>query len=304
MASLPDILHLRMRALAAIRNFLQGRGFLEVDTPLRLPAPALEDHIDAEPSGKCWLRTSPELHMKRLLAAGHPRIYQIGPCFRRAERGACHLPEFTMLEWYRSHADWRDILADTVALLRAVCAEVTGAPRCTFRGLVVDFSLPWQEMTVEEAFLCHAGIGLDEAIRQDRFEEILVTAVEGHLGNGRPTVLTEYPAACSGLSRTLAHRPDRLERWELYVAGLELANACSELADAKEQRRRFEACRELRRREGREVYPLDEPFLHAVEAGMPPAAGIAIGVDRLIMILANARGIDEVVAFPPPERTS
>ena len=298
LAALRPALELRSRVLAALGEFFRSRGFLQVETPVRIQAPALEDYIDAEPAGSAWLRTSPELHMKRLLAAGYERIWQVGPCFRLGERGRRHRPEFTMLEWYRLHADWRDILQDTVALLGEVALAAKGGTVCRFRGRAIDLGAPWEEITVEEAFCRYAGVGLDAALAAGRFEEVLVTRVEPRLGLDVPTLLSEYPLACSGLSRQIPGRPDRVERWELYLAGLEVGNACSELADAAEQARRFAACAALRQAQGRAVYPLDEPFMAALAEGMPPAAGIAIGLDRLLMVLAGADSIDEVIAFP------
>jgi lysyl-tRNA synthetase class 2 len=235
--------------------------------------------------------------MKRLLAAGYERIYQIGPCFRLGERGRQHRPEFTMLEWYRLRADWRAILDDTVGLLNRAAQEVTGSTTCHFRGQATDLGAPWEEITVTEAFQRYAGLDVDEVLAAGRFEEVLVARVEPHLGLDVPTVLSEYPLACSGLSRQVPGRPDRVERWEVYLAGMELGNACSELVDAPEQRRRFAACAELRRTHGRAVYPVDEQFMAALETGMPPAAGIAIGMDRLAMVLAGADRLDDVVPF-------
>jgi elongation factor P--(R)-beta-lysine ligase len=298
LAALRPILELRARVLAALGDFFRARDFLQVETPVRVLAPALEDYIDAEPAGSAWLRTSPELHMKRLLAAGYERIWQIGPCFRLGESGRRHRPEFTMLEWYRQPADWRAILQDTVALLREVALAATATTVCRCRGRTVDLAAPWQELTVDEAFTRYAGVSLDHALAAGRFEDILVTRIEPRLGLDVPTVLSQYPLACSGLSRQIPGRPDRVERWELYIAGLELGNACSELVDPAEQRRRFADCAALRRAQGRPVYPLDEAFMAALEQGLPPAAGIAIGVDRLIMILAGADAIADVIAFP------
>jgi lysyl-tRNA synthetase class 2 len=298
LAALRPVLELRGRVLTALGEFFRARAFLQVETPVRIGAPALEDYIDAEPAGSAWLRTSPELHMKRLLAAGYERIWQVGPCFRLGERGRRHRPEFTMLEWYRQQADWRDILEDTVALLRAVALAASDSTVCRFRGRTVDLGAPWEEITVDEAFRRFAGVSLDAAIAAGRFEDVLVTRVEPRLGLEFPTVLSEYPLACSGLSRQILGRPDRVERWELYVAGMELGNACSELVDVVEQRRRFVACADLRRAQGRAVYPLDEPFMAALAHGMPAAAGIAIGLDRLVMVLAGADSIEDVIAFP------
>jgi len=288
---------LRARMLSSIRNYLEKTGFLAVETPVRLPSPALEDYIEAEPSGEQWLRTSPELHMKRLLAAGYEQIYQIGTCFRQGEKGKRHLPEFTMLEWYRLGGSWRDIQQDTEALLRSVLLDCLGSTRCRFRGKNIDFGAVWEEITVEDAFRLYARQTLDACLADGTFEQVLVEQIETHLGLERPTLLTEYPLACSGLSRPIPGSPGKVERWELYVCGLELGNACSELVNPQEQEQRFEACAQLRSREKRPLYPMDQAFMNALWLGLPGAAGIAIGLDRLAMILANAETISQVVAF-------
>lgn len=288
------VMKIRAAALAAVRKFFASMDFLEVLTPVRLPAPALEDYIDAEPSGSQWLRTSPELHMKRLLAAGLPRIYQLGPCFRMGEDGSRHLPEFQMLEWYRRQDHWRTVLDDAKKLLAAVSTDVLGTTVSHFRNETIDLAADWEEITVEDAFRKFADANLDEAIAEDRFEQVLCTAVEPHLGHGRPTILTEYPLACSGLSQPIPDRPNRVERWEVYIAGLELGNACSELVDPDEQLRRFQNTARLRADDHREVYPMDEPFMDAIRSGIPPSAGVAIGFDRLVMILADQTDIHAV----------
>lgn len=287
-------LEIRAKLLRCTRDYFDGNGFMETQTPVRLPAPALEDYIDAEPSGTQWLRTSPELHMKRLLAAGYEKIYQIGPCFRMGESGSRHLPEFQMLEWYRLRAGWRVVQDDAVRLVRHCVHGATGGYVCRFRGQNIDFGADWEEITVEDAFRKYADADLDETIAQGRFEEVLCEKVEPHLGNGRPTFLTEYPLACSGLSQAIDGRPNRVERWEVYVAGLELGNACTELVDPVEQLRRFEATAQLRANEHREVYPLDEAFMAAIRDGIPGAAGVAIGFDRLVMIACGEDDIHNI----------
>ena len=287
-------LEIRAKLLRSTRDYFDGNGFMETQTPVRLPAPALEDYIDAEPSGTQWLRTSPELHMKRLLAAGYEKIYQIGPCFRMGELGSRHLPEFQMLEWYRLKADWRVVQADAVRLVRHCVEVATGGLTCSFRNQKIDFGAEWEEITVEDAFRKYADVDLDETIANGQFEEILCDKVEPHLGNGRPTFLTEYPLACSGLSQAIEGRPNRVERWEVYVAGLELGNACTELVDPVEQLRRFEATAQLRANEHREVYPIDEPFMAAIRDGIPGAAGVAIGFDRLVMIVCGEDDIRNI----------
>jgi len=291
-------LELRHCILAAARSFFGRHGFLEVDTPVRIPTPALEDYIDAEPSGDHFLRTSPELHMKRLLAAGCECVFQIGPCCRQGERGRVHLPEFSMLEWYRLEADYADVLDDTIALVREIVTAVCSGTSLSVRGQTVDVGEEWERLTVDEAYRVYAGCTPDAALAEDRFEEILVERIEPHLGIGRPTILMDYPACTSSLSKPKDEAPNRAERWELYFAGLEIANACSELTDPAAQRRSFEATAGLRRAEGMPVYELDEPFLEALQS-IPSAAGVAIGIDRLVMALSGAETIDDVVAFPP-----
>lgn len=289
-------LALRSRMLAAIRSFFADRGFVEVETPVRVAAPALETHIYAEPSGDHWLRTSPELHMKRLLAAGWSRLFQMGPCFRHGERGALHHPEYTMLEWYRAPGDCAAILEDMRAMLPVVALAATGAAVARRRGVGAALDGPWEVLTVADAFLRWAGWDPVASFDADRFDLDLVDRVEPALPRDRPVVLTGYPAPAAALARLTPGDPRTAERWELYVGGVELANAYSELTDPGEQRARFEACAADRRSRGRDVYPLDEAFLAALPL-MPPAGGVALGVDRLAMLLAGADSLDGVMAF-------
>lgn len=293
-----DRLTIRSRVLQAVRRFFTDRDFLEVETPVRLAAPALELHIDAEPSGHAYLRTSPELHMKRLLAEGVPRCFQMGPCFRRGEVGRLHQPEYTMLEWYRAEAGYRDVLADARALLVDVAREVLGRPTIEFRGETINLDAAWHCITVRQAFLDAAGWDPFEAFDADRFDLDLVEKVEPSLPRERPAVLIDYPAPLAALARCRAETPPVAERWELYIGKVELANAFGELTDPAEQRRRFEACAEARRRLDKPVYPLDEAFLAALETGLPDCAGVALGIDRLTMLLADADSVSEVQAFP------
>lgn len=291
------ILECRSRLIQAVRHFFFSRGFVEVDTPVRIPAPALETYINAEPSGTAYLRTSPELHMKRLLAEGMPRLFQIGSCFRRGERGGRHQPEFTMLEWYRADADYLDILADTKALITELATTLLGRSSLTYQGQVIELAPLWHCLSVREAFLQYAGWDVLAEFDADRFDLDLVEKVEPALPTDAPIILKDYPAQLAALARRSSANPQVAERWELYVGGLELANAFSELADPKEQRLRFEECARERAAMGRPVYPMDEPFLRALEQGMPPSGGVALGVDRLIMLFTDSARIEEVRAF-------
>ena len=289
-------LELRGRVIAAARLFFAREGYLEVHTPLRVATPALEDHIDAEASGDHWLRTSPELHMKRMVCAGYRKIYQIGPCFRRGERGTRHLPEYTMLEWYHTGVTCRELIGETHTLLVTV-AEALGQNE--FDG--VDITLPPVLFTVRDAFWLWAGWDPIEDFDEARFDEDLVDKVEPMLAEQPcPVILSDFPAERAALARLSPQNPRVAERWEMYIGGVELANAYSELTDAEEQRRRFEHCAEGRRLRGQDVYPMDEPFLRALAVGMPPCAGIALGLERLLMLLAGADDIRQVVPFAQP----
>lgn len=287
----PRLLQLRSRVFAATRDFFQGRGYVEVDTPVRVRTPALEEHIDAMPSGEGWLRTSPELHMKRLLCEGMERIYQIGPCFRQGERGSRHLPEYTMLEWYQVGIGSQELLQETLDLLKAV-ANVEGIqPK-------VDPGGEAMVMTVQEAFWLWAGWDPLEQFDEDRFDLDLVEKVEPLIAEQPgPVVLKEFPVERAALARVKPGPQPVADRWELYLGGMELANAYHELTDAQEQRQRFETCAQTRREREQEVYPLDQRFLEALEQGMPDCSGIALGMDRLLMILCGSDDIQDVVAF-------
>jgi elongation factor P--(R)-beta-lysine ligase len=314
----------RARALRAIRDFFAGRSFLEVETPLRVPGPGLEVHLVAEPSGDRWLITSPEYQMKRLLVAGCERIFQLCKCFRRGELGSHHSPEFTMLEWYRAFAGYEAIMADTEQLCAAVSLAVCGRTAVTCAGLTCDLAPPWERLTVAEAMRRYAGVEApgdlpvaelraralaagfgpiaEDAPWDDVFFQVFVQAVEPWLGRGgRPTILYEWPAPLCALARTKPDAPSVALRFEAYACGFELGNAFDELCDAAEQRRRLEEDLATRRERGKESYPIDARFLAALEEGMPPAAGIAVGVDRLIMLCAGVAEIRDVLAFADEE---
>ena len=291
------VLDLRAQLNDSIRRFFRDRGFLEVDTPVVLPAIAPEANIDAIPAGAGWIRTSPELHMKRLLAAGYEQIFQLGPVARAGEHGRWHHPEFTMLEWYRADAGYLEILADTKALLSFIARELRGATDFTWQGKPVSFAQElWEKQTVSQAFVAHAGWDPAQKFDPDRFDLDLVTRVEPALPADHPVVLIDYPAPLAALARRKPDDPARAERWELYLAGIELANAYSELTDPAEQRARFEEANAARQKRGAQPYPLDESFLAAL-AHMPPSGGIALGLDRLLMILADADSLDGVLPF-------
>lgn len=291
----------RARALSAIRRFFDARGFVEVDTMVRVESPGLDAYVDAIGAESGWLITSPEHQMKRLLVGGLPRIYQLVHASRAGERGHLHEPEFMMLEWYRAFAGQEEILADTEALVRSVVTALAGEPRVRVCGHFVDLSGPFERLPVSEAFRRYAGADALELAERDpdAFFRALVDDVEPALARApRPVFLVDYPLSQAGLARPRADRPDLAERFELYVGGVELCNGYGELTDAAEQRRRFEREQARRRKEGAPMHPIDERLLAALAEGMPPSGGNALGVDRLIMLALGAERIQDVIAFP------
>ena len=293
-------LDLRARVVQAVRSFFIERRYLEVDTPIRIPAPAPEAHIDAVASEAYYLQTSPELCMKQLLAAGYSRIFQICKCFRSKERGRLHLPELTMLEWYRAEGNYQDLMDDCQDLIGFVAEKTSASNLLRYQGQSIPLSAPWTKLTVHEAFHRYASMAVEEALAKNCFEEIMVTDIEPRLGTTGPVFLCDYPAELGALARLKAENHRVAERFELYVAGIELCNGFSELTDPVEQRRRFETEQRIRRSLNRPVYPMPQKFLASL-SGMPAACGNALGIDRLVMLFADTRNIDDVVAFTPEE---
>lgn len=297
LARLGPALELRAAVIRELRRSLERAGSLEVETPARVRTPGTDLHLDPIAAEGHFLITSPEFHMKRLVGAGYGRIHQICRCYRRGEVGALHNPEFTMLEWYRARASYLELAEELEALVAAVALAVRGTTRLEERG--VDLAPPWQRLTVRAAFERYAGWTPGPRPDPDRFFLDLVEKVEPHLGAGRPTILLEYPVSQAVLARVKPGDPSVALRFEAYVGGVELVNAFDELTDAAEQRQRFEEDNLARQAAGKPTLPIDEALLGALEA-MPPTAGAALGVDRLVMLLAGARALDEVMAFPEP----
>ena len=285
---------------SAARSFFESRGYLEVETPVLIPSPAPEPHIDAVQAGGMFLHTSPELCMKRLLAAGYSRIFQICKCFRSGERGSLHTPEFTMLEWYRAGCDYRDLMQETEELILEIASSLDLGTGIPFAGKTIDLSHPWQSISVKEAFARHSPVPLETALEKDLFDEIMVVHIEPRLGIHRPAFIYDYPASMAALARTKLSDPSVAERFELYIAGIELANGFSELTDQLEQENRFREAEQQRRSVGKPPYPPPRKFLSAL-AHMPEAAGIALGIDRLAMVLCDTAEIADVVTFTPEE---
>lgn len=291
---------IRAQVIQALRNFFIDNDYLEVETPIRIPAPAPEAHIDAVESGNWFLQTSPEICMKRLLAAGFPRIFQICKCFRQGERGRLHLPEMTLLEWYRLNSSYLDMMNECETLIGHIARQVSSKNMISYQGSEIDLTPPWRRISVAEAFEKFTPLTLDAALETDRFDEIMVEVIEPNLAQPQPIFLYDYPASRGALARLKPQDSRYAERFELYIGGLEICNAFSELTDPVEQRTRFEREQERRRDSGKRVYPLPDKFLDALK-DMPEAAGNALGMDRLVMLFADTKKIDEVVALTPEE---
>jgi len=297
----PKGLRQRSDLLQAIRSFFLERDYIEVDTPLRLPVLIPEAHLIPFASEDCLLHTSPELCMKRLLARGCDRIFQICHCFRKEERGRLHQTEFAMLEWYHKGWDYFDLMRQCEELIGTLTRMVSG-----FAGIADDNRLcrgdrrvtltpPWERLPVAEAFRRHAGISAAEALRAGSFDEVLVTGVEPNLGWDRPTFLYDYPVELGSLARRNQQNPAVAERFELYIAGVEVANGFSELIDPLEQRQRFLREIEAVQRAGRTA-GMPEKLLAELDL-IGETAGIALGLDRLCMLLMGQTDIALATPF-------
>jgi len=297
----PEGLRRRSDLLQAIRSFFLERDYIEVDTPLRLPVLIPESNLVPFSSEGCFLHTSPELCMKRLLARGCSRIFQICHCFRKEERGRLHQSEFTMLEWYHQGWDYFDLMYQCEELIGALvrrCPDLPGissSGQLCWRDSRVALTPPWERLTVAEAFGRYAGVEVNEALRAGDFDEILVTAIEPHLGRNRPVFLYDYPLELGSLARRSQQNSAVAERFELYIAGVELANGFSELVDPQEQRQRFQ--REITTLGlGGKTAALPEKFLADLSL-IGETAGIALGMDRLCMLLMGCPDISQVTPF-------
>lgn len=320
-----ELFEKRMFLLRKIREFFWEKNFVETDTPMLVNLPGMEPYLDvfqtkfepmSGPPRDMYLITSPEYAMKKLLVAGIPNIFQITRSFRNKETGgALHNPEFTILEWYRSGSDYAAIMGDCEQLIRYLCRELFHKEEFAYQGNVVDVSGDFERITVREAFEKYAGVprevfedpgrlintAREKGYRAENFDDafflIFLNEIEKKLGQGCPTILYEYPVSMAALSRACPD-PRYAERFEIYIAGIELANAFSELTDAKEQLRRLKEEREQRKQLGKIVYDVDMSFIDALELGMPESGGIALGVDRLVMLLLDKPSIEDVMFFP------
>lgn len=332
-------LEIRQKTKKTLRDYFAANHFHEVETPALQTSPGLEVHLQAfrtelsDPHGKnkqtLYLHTSPEFTMKKLLVAGVPRMYQLCHVYRNGERSTTHHPEFLMAEWYRAEAGYRDLMQDCIGLVRA-CATAAGKKQFQFRNKICDPFQEWEILTVTEAFTRYCNIDLlatmpephititeklqaeakkigvrtvDDDSWDNIFFRILGEKIEPNLGIERPTFLTDYPINQAALARPKPEDPRLAERFELYICGLELANAFGELTDAVEQRKRFTADMEMKARLYGQSYPIDEDFIAALAFGMPASAGIAFGFDRLVMLCASAAMIEDILWAPVAGQT-
>lgn len=294
--SLRNLMIRRAQIMRQIRRTLDERGYVEVETPLRVRSPGTDVNLDAFESEGRYLITSPEFHMKRLLSAGFMRIYQICRCFRKGERTVLHNPEFSMLEFYAAGLDLEQMMNEIEELIWDV-AENSDAAAISFAGTTCSLRPPWDRISVDEAFRRYAGWSPLERFDEEQFYFDLVDKVDRHLGIDRPAILHDYPAPLAMLSKLNPKNSRVARRFEVYVSGIEIANAFEELTDPAEQRRRFEKDLMKRAQQNKPLYPIDEELLTAL-TNLPPCCGIAVGLDRLLMLLLDADSIDRVIAFP------
>lgn len=332
---------IREKVIIAIRRFFQDRNFHEVETPCLTPNLPPESYLevfettllsrDRTPT-KAYLPTSPEPFLKKLLVAGIGNCFSIPKSFRNTEdKSQTHNPEFTILEWYRINADYTHIMDDCEELFVYIntylqrTANQQGIKRPTelmYQGKKISLASPWERISMIEAFKKYASIDLPNALDlnslallavkkgytvhesdtwEELFNQIFLNEIEHHLGKGKPTIIYDYPASLAALSRKKESDPRFAERFEFYIEGLELGDAYSELTDPKEQLERFKEETEERRRLGKTEHPVDLDFVEALKVGMPPSGGIAVGVDRLIMLFADVTSIADTLLFPVGE---
>ncbi len=312
----------RARIISEIRRFFEARGFLEVETPMMhsIPGGAAAKPFVTHHNAlgiDLFLRIAPELHLKRCVVGGLERVFEINRNFRNEGLSTHHNPEFTMLEFYQAYADYQDLMALTEELLTGVVRTVCRGDTITYQGRSISFAPPWTRLSVEQALVSLGGLAESEVRTADGLRKaaearglhyppewgwakLLVELFEALVGEKlvQPTFITDFPAELSPLAKARPDDPRYVQRFELYVAGMEIANAYTELNDPREQRRRFEAQARARAAGDEEAHLLDEDYLRALEYGLPPTAGEGIGIDRLVMILTDAPSIRDVILFP------
>ena len=323
-----SVFHLRSRIIQAVRSFFISHSYLEVDPPYLTPYPTLDSNIhsmetrfndEAGNGHPLFLHTSPEHAMKKLLAAGADRIFFLGKVFRDRERTLLHNPEFSMVEWYRTEATYRDIQNDAQELICTIAREVLSTQHLLYQGKKIDLTPPWDSINLSDLFDQKIGIDIKEAQTLESLKEaaascnirfqpdddwdtlffrLFLEKIEPELGHPTPSFVLDYPLRMGLMAKRKEDNPEWVERVELYIAGLELANGYSELLDTEEQKRRFEEEQKKKMTELHKLYPVDTELLSALETGIPPSAGMALGVDRLVMLFTDKKDIQDVLLFP------
>ncbi len=289
-------LQIRSEICKAIREFFTANDYIEVETPYLVPAPMPEAHIEAFKTDGYYLHTSPELCMKRLLCSGYERIFQICRVFRKDEKGRYHLPEFTMLEWYRTRSDYNDLMNECEQLITWLSNRLNKGVKLKFKHSLIDLKTPWDRVSLNELFQNHASIPLSEALKKEKYEITMIDEIEPILPVTRPVFIVDYPSELSPLAKPKEDNQELAERFELYIGGIELANGFSELNDPEEQRKRLERENHKRSAQGKKPYLMPEAFLNELSF-MPPSAGVAMGIDRLAMLFSDSSSIEDVVSF-------
>ncbi len=289
----------RSGVIQAIRDYFTDNNYLEIDTPIRCPAIIPEAQIDPVASENHFLQASPELYMKRLLSKGFDKIFQICKCFRKNERSPLHLPEFTLLEWYSKDHTYIDLMDQCYELINFIAKRLNIEDSLIYQNKTIQIKSPWSRLTVKQAFEQYSNISLESALKTDKFDEIISFQIEPCLGQQEiPVFLYNYPASQASLAKLLPKNLNYAQRFELYIAGIELANCFTELTDPIEQRIRFDKENQIRRSLNKPPIPIPEIFLEDLKT-MPDSAGIALGIDRLVMIFCNVKKINDIIAFPP-----
>lgn len=322
---LKEIYEKRLQILRLTRDFFWSQNFIEAETPIALRLPGQEPYLNPMPvdiqdpyqkSHKFYLRTSPEYSLKKLLAAGWEKIFEISKCFRNVESfGGTHNPEFTMIEWYRAPGSYLDIIDDTENLFKYIGKKI-GVQKLKYKDRDIDYLVNWDKASVKELWQKYLQVNLDEYLvienlkklvmqrgwvvdesdaYEDLFYKIFLNEIEPHLGVERPIFVCDYPAQMCSLSRLCPKDERYAERFELYIGGLELANAFGELTNSVIQNDNLEKDKALRAKLGKETWPIDKDFIEALESGIPSAGGIALGIDRMVVLFTGARDINEVI---------
>lgn len=324
-----DFLHKREKILDAIRSFFKADGFLEVDSPLMVKSPGMEPYLevfetklldDQGHSERAFLLTSPEYALKKLLVAGIPKLFTICKSFRNGEgKSRKHNSEFSIMEWYRTQADYTDIMKDCEALFLHLSTVMGGSTQWTYQGHTYDLTAPWERLSVAEAFEKYCQIDTETLLDEQRllqkgkergftvtddttweqiYNQFFLNDIEPHFGVDRPTIIYDFPASQASLSKKSPKDPRFAQRFEFYIAGIEMGNAFSELTDSEEQLQRFELERAEREKLGKVLYDIDMDYIEALRAGLPPTGGIAVGIDRIVMFFADSPTIQDIMVFP------